>query len=263
MEIHQTAIVHPKAELADDVVIGPYSIIGEHVTIGQGVKVASHVVVEGWTEIGQGCVFHPFSSIGAPPQDLKYRGEVSRVTIGQKNIFREFVTVNRGTHHGGGATTIGDGNFFMAYVHIAHDCHIGHHVIMANAATLAGHITIDNHAVIGGLVGVHQFVRIGSYSLIGGCSAVGQDVPPFLCAAGYRAKLYGLNSVGLKRHGFTPERIGKIKKAYRILFRSHLVLREAIKTVKEEITDSQDVEKMIKFLEASERGVCVDASQRG
>ncbi len=253
--IHPTAIVHPKAELAEDVIIGPYCLIGEHVKIGRGVKLISHVAIEGWTEIGEDCQFFPFSSIGTIPQDLKFQGEMSRLIIGKKNVFREFVTLNRGTTEGGGITKIGDYNFFMAYVHVAHDCQIGDHVVMANAATLAGHITIQDYAIVGGLVGVHQHVRIGCHSMVGGCSAVGMDVPPFTTAAGYRAKLYGLNLVGLRRHGFSHDRIAKLKKAYQILFQEKLPLKEAIKRAREEIKESEDVNQLLEFIESSERGV--------
>lgn len=253
--IHPTAIVHPKAELAEDVAIGPYCLIGEHVKIGRRVKLMSHVAIEGWTEIGEDCEFFPFSSIGTIPQDLKFQGEKSRLIIGQKNVFREFVTLNRGTAEGGGATKIGDHNFFMAYVHVAHDCQTGDHVVMANAATLAGHIVIQDYAIVGGLVGIHQHVRIGCYAMVGGCSAIGMDVPPFTTAAGYRAKLYGLNLVGLRRHGFSNDRIGKLKKAYQILFQEELPLKEAIKRVREEIEESEDIKRLLAFMETSERGV--------
>lgn len=256
MNIDSTAIIHPNAEIGPDTEIGPYSIIGEHVKIGRGVKIGAHVAIEGWTEIGDDCRFFPFSSIGSIPQDLKFSGEKTRLKIGRGNIFREFATVNRGTKNGGGETYIGDNNFFMAYVHIAHDCRIGSNVIMANAATLAGHISIGDYAIIGGLVGIHQFVKIGEYTMIGGCSAVAQDVPPFLSAVGNRARLYGINRVGLKRHGFSAERIEKLKEAYKILFRSGLTLKEAIKKTRREIKDSQDVDSLIQFIEGSERGVC-------
>ncbi len=255
-EIHKTAIVHPRAEIADDVAIGPYAVIGENVKIGRGTKIGAHVVIEGWTEIGEDCTFFHMASVGTIPQDLKFSGEETWLKIGRGNTFREFVTLNRGTQAGGGATIIGDHNFLMAYAHVAHDCRIGNRVIMANAATLAGHIHIGDHAVIGGLVGVHQFVKIGAYVLVGGCSAVAQDIPPFMSAAGVHAKLYGLNLVGLKRHGFSPERIQNLKRAYRILFRSKLTLKEAIKKVQEELEMNLDIQELLKFLENSERGIC-------
>jgi len=252
---HPTAIIHPGARLADDVAVGPYTVIGEHVRIGAGTTIGAHVVIEGWTEIGEACAFLHFVSAGTPPQDLKFGGEETRLIIGHHNTFREFVTLNRGTHHGGGVTRIGDHNFFMAYVHVAHDCRIGHHVIMANAATLAGHIEIGDHAVLGGLTGVHQFVRIGAYAMIGGCSAVAQDVPPFVSAVGNRAKLYGLNLVGLKRNGFSDERLAALKRAYRLLFQSHLPIKEGVKRTREELPGQADVDELVRFVELSERGI--------
>ncbi len=256
MDIHPTAIVNPKAELEEDVVVGPYSVIEENVRIGRGSKIGTHVVIQTGSEIGERCTFFPFSAIGGVPQDLKFKGEESKVRIGDGNTFREYVTVNRATQEGSGETVIGNGNFFMAYVHIAHDCRIGSNVIMANAATLAGHITIDDHAIIGGLVGVHQFVRIGAYSMVGGCSAIGQDIPPFMTASGIRAELFGLNSLGLKRHGFSEHRMAVLKKAYKILFRSKLTLKDAVKKVRTQVELTPDIEALLQFIESSKRGIC-------
>lgn len=257
MAIHPTAIVHPKAELGEDVDVGPYSIIGEHVRIGQGTRLISHVSVEGWTEIGSHCQIFPFASIGMAPQHLQYKGEPTRVVIGDHNILREYVTVNRGTVPGGGHTSLGHHNFLMAYVHIAHDCQVGNHVVMANSATLAGHISIGDHSIIGGLVGIHQFVRIGAYVMIGGCSAVGKDVPPFVRAAGgYRAQLYGINAIGLRRQGFSNERISTLKRAYELLFRSGVRMAEAMKQAREDYKDQPDVLQVLSFLDGSKRGVC-------
>jgi UDP-N-acetylglucosamine acyltransferase len=262
VQIHPTAIVHPNAELGQDVGIGPYCVVGEHVKIGRGTQLLAHVYVEGWTEIGERCQVYPYASIGTPPQHLQYRGEATRVVIGNDTVLREYVTVNRGTAFGGGSTTIGHDSFLMAYVHVAHDCHLGNHLIMANAASLAGHITIGDYAIIGGLVGIHQYVRVGPYVMIGGCSAVGRDVPPFLRAAGgYRARLYGLNSVGLKRHGFSNERIGVLKRAYELLFRSGHRMAEAIKQARDEFRDSPDVLELVAFMETSKRGICRPASR--
>ena len=257
MQIHPTAVVHPKAELASDVEVGPFSVVGEHVRIGRGTRLVAHVYVEGWTEIGERCQLYPYASIGTPPQHLQYQGEPTRVVIGNDNILREYVTVNRATVAGGGLTKIGDHNFLMAYVHVAHDCLLGDHIIMANASTLAGHITIGDHAIIGGLTGIHQYVRVGSYVMIGGCSGVAQDVPPFTRAAGgYRPKLYGLNSVGLKRHGFSNDRISALKQAYEVLFRSGHRLAEAIKVARYQFKDQPDVAALLTFLEGSKRGIC-------
>lgn len=262
MQIHPTAVVHPKAELGADVEVGPFSVIGEHVRIGRGTRVMAHAYIEGWTEIGERCQVYPYASIGTPPQHLQYQGEPTKVVIGHDNILREYVTVNRGTVHGGGITKIGDHNFLMAYVHVAHDCELGSHIIMANAATLAGHITIGDHAILGGLTGVHQYVRIGSYVMIGGCSAVGQDVPPFMRAAGgYRARLYGLNSVGLRRHGFSADRVSVLKHAYELLFRSGHRLAEAAKIARDQFKDSPDVMAVLAFLDGSKRGICRSAGK--
>ncbi|MBI3802827.1 MAG: acyl-ACP--UDP-N-acetylglucosamine O-acyltransferase [Nitrospirae bacterium] len=255
MSIHPSALVHPKAELDPTVEVGPYSVIGEHVKIAGGTKVGAHVVIDGWTEIGEGCTFYPFASIGQAPQDLKYKGEPTWLKIGRQNTFREYVTLNRGTAQGRGETVIGDRNFFMAYVHVAHDCIVGNQVILANAATLAGHITIGDHAILGGLSGIHQFVNIGAYSMIGGCSAVAQDVPPFVSVAGNRAKLYGLNLIGLKRHGFSKEKIEALKGAYKLLFRSGLTFREAAKQAREKWKEVGEVESLVSFVERSERGI--------
>lgn len=262
MTIHPTAVVHPKAVLADDVEVGPYCIIGEHVSIGRGSRLVSHVCVEGWTEIGERCQLYPFASIGTPPQHLHYRGEPTRVVIGHDNILREYVTVNRGTTEGGGVTALGHHNFLMAYVHVAHDCRIGHHIIMANAASLAGHISIGDHAIIGGLVGIHQYVRIGAYAMVGGCSAVGRDVPPFMRAAGgYRARLYGLNSIGLRRQGFSATRVSALKTAYELLFRSGHRMAEALKLARERFRDNEDIQALVGFIEGSKRGVCISVGK--
>ncbi len=256
MTIHPTSIIHPGAEIADGVEVGPYCIIGEHVKIAKGTKVKSHVTINDWTEIGEGCTFFSFSSIGEPPQDLKFKGEESYLRIGRNNVFREFITLNRGTEEGGGATVIGDSNFFMAYCHVAHDCRIGNHVIMANAATLGGHITIADHAIVGGLSAIHQFVRIGRYAIIGGASAVPKDVPPFCNATGNRATLHGLNSLGLKRHNFPEETIRELKKAYRLLFRSNLMVQEATERVHAEVTALPEVQELVHFIGESKRGFC-------
>ena len=257
MQIHSTAIVHPKASLADDVEVGPFCLVGEHVTIGKGTRLLSHVSVDGWTEIGERNELHPFASIGGPPQHLGYKGEPTKVIIGHDNILREYVTVNRATVQGGGKTTIGSKNFLMAYVHVAHDCHLGNHLILANAASLAGHITIGDHAIIGGLTGIHQHVRVGSYSMVGGCCGIVQDLPPFMRAAGgYRARMYGLNSVGLRRQGFSPDRISVLKRAYDMLFRSGHRIAEAARLAKAEFGDQPDVMTVLGFLEGTKRGIC-------
>ena len=254
--IHSTAIIHPKAKIGKDVTIGPFAVIGENAKIGDGTEIGSHIVIEGWTSIGKNCRIFPFSSIGTPPQDITYSGEKTMVTIGDQNIIREYTTIHRGTKKGGGETVVGSHNYIMAYVHIAHDCHIGSHIIMANAATLGGHITVEDHAVIGGLTGIHQFVRVGMYAMVGACSAVSLDVPPYVSAVGNRATLYGLNIIGLKRHGFNKKQVSHIKKAYTILFRSKLSLKEAIVKIEEDMGDSEEVKRMVEFIKGSKRGIC-------
>lgn len=256
MEIHSTAVVHPKSSIAGGVKIGPYSLIGENVRIGSDTVIESHVVVEGWSEIGERCHLFPFVSIGAPPQHLRYRGEPTRVKIGNDNIIREFVTINRATAEGGGETVLGQGNFIMAYSHIAHDCRVGNQVIMANASTLAGHIEVEDFAIVGGLVAIHQFVRVGCYAIIGGASAVPKDVPPYMCASGNRAQLFGLNTVGLKRHHFPEATMSALKQAYRIIFRSHITLTKAIEKVQAEVPDLPEIRHLLDFLQNSKRGIC-------
>jgi UDP-N-acetylglucosamine acyltransferase len=254
-KIHPTAIVSPDIKLSEGVEVGPYSIIGANVKIGKNTKIASHVLVEE-TEIGQNCSIYPFTSIGLQPQDIKYKGEKTRVRIGDNNIIREYITIHRASVGGDGVTKIGNHNFLMAYVHIAHDCIIGDHVIMANATTLAGHVVVEDFVFIGGLVAVHQFARIGAHSMIGGFSAIPQDIPPYTTAAGERAKLYGLNTIGLKRRNFSDTAISDLKKAYKILFRSKLTLKEAIEKVKHDIGQSEEVRNLIDFIEKNKRGIC-------
>jgi UDP-N-acetylglucosamine acyltransferase len=254
--IHQTAIVDPKAEIGEGVEIGPYSIIEKDVFIGEGTKIGPHVVIREGTRIGKRCQIFQFSSIGEAPQAFAYKGEKTYLLVGDENIFRESVTLHRGTVQGGGRTVIGNSNFFMAYSHVAHDCHIGNQVVMANAAALGGHILIEDHAILGGLVAVHQFCRIGTHAFIGGMSAVGQDIPPYLLAQGDRIKLYGLNIVGLKRHHFTEETLRALKKVYRIIFRSSLTLEKALNTLKgDEISQMPEVQHFIYFIQNSKRGI--------
>ena len=253
--IHSTAIIDATAELDSGVEVGPYSIIGPRVRIGKNTRIGPHVVIEGWTEIGEECTIFQFASLGAVPQDLKYRGEESRVIIGSNNTIREFVTINRGTAQAGGETRLGSNNLLMAYCHVAHDCRIGSHVVLANAATLAGHIEMEDHAIVGGLAAVHQFVRLGSYCIIGGCSGVSQDIPPYMMANGQRAQLYGLNIEGLKRHRFPEEAVNNLKKAYRLIFRSGLTVEKALEQLESEIQNSAEVNHLITFIKASKRGI--------
>jgi UDP-N-acetylglucosamine acyltransferase len=256
MKIHPTAIISPEAEIAEDVEIGAYSIIGPDVHIGKQTVVGPHVVIETHTDIGERCHIYQFAAIGAAPQDLKFKGEKTRVIIGNDNTIREFVTIHRATAAATGTTIMGDHNLIMAYSHIAHNCILDNHIIMVNAANLAGHIHVEDYAIIGGLSGVHQFTRIGAHCMIGGASAVTRDVAPYLIAAGNHATTHGLNVVGLKRRGFEDETINDIKRAYTLVFRSSLLLRTAIDKVRDEINDSPEVRHFLEFIEKSERGLC-------
>jgi len=256
--IHPSAVIDSSAQLAADVEIGPYAIIGKQVTIGSGTKIGPHAVIGDWTTIGENNQIYHQTSVGAPPQDLKYKNEECWTRIGDNNIVREFATIHRGTVTGHGETVIGNNNLFMAYSHIAHDCRIGNGAILANCATLAGHVTIEDFVGIGGLVAIHQFTRIGAYAYIGGGTLVGLDIIPYVIAtSGKRdAKLRGLNLVGLKRRGFSDEAIGNLKKAYKTLFMADLKLPDAIARIRSEIKACPEVDYMLTFIESSERGIC-------
>ncbi|PLX74838.1 MAG: acyl-[acyl-carrier-protein]--UDP-N-acetylglucosamine O-acyltransferase [Desulfuromonas sp.] len=253
--IHPTAIVHPNAEIGDNVEIGPYSVIGENVSIGAGTRIGPHVVIEDWTEIGEDNNIFQFASIGAPPQDLKFGGEKTTLKIGDRNMIRESVTMHRGTGDGGGQTIIGDDNLFMAYTHVAHDCRVGNHVIMANCATLAGHVEVDDYAILGGLSAYHQFVRIGCHVMISGGAIATQDVPPYVIAQGDRASTHGVNAIGLSRRGFSKEAVRAIKNAYKTIYRSDLRLEDALEQIMGESGDLPEVKVFIDFIKGSERGI--------
>ena len=254
--IHPTATIDPKAEIGERVEIGPYSVIEKGVSIGEGTKIGPHVVIREWTEIGKGCHVFQFASVGEAPQFSGYRGEKTFLRIGDRNIIREFVTLHRGTVKGGGKTVIGNDNFIMAYAHVAHDCQIGNQVVMANGATLAGHILIEDYAIIGGLTAIHQFCRVGAFAIIGGLSGVLLDIPPYTKAAGVRTRLFGLNTVGLKRANFSEETLRALKKAYRIVFRSALTLEKAMKKLAEdEIAQTPEVQHFLQFIQGSKRGI--------
>jgi UDP-N-acetylglucosamine acyltransferase len=256
MGIHPAAIISPEASLAENVSVGAYSIIGEHVVLGAGCRVDEHVVIQGPAQIGQRCRFFPFGSIGFPPQDLKYKGEPTELIVGDDNIFREYVTVHRGTAQGGGRTVIGNHNFVMAYSHIAHDCVLGNHIILANAATLAGHVTIADHATIGAFSGVHQFCKVGFHGFVGGYSVITKDVLPYSKTASPReAGNYGVNTIGLERKGFSPGSIKNIRVAFRVIQQSKLNTAQALTALKERFPGDQDVQPIIEFIEKSERGV--------
>jgi UDP-N-acetylglucosamine acyltransferase len=253
-EIHPTAVIAPGARIGEGVHIGPYSVIGEHVAIGDGTSIGSNVLVDGWTTIGKNNrIFHG-ASIGTVPQDLKYQGEISYVEIGDDNTFREFVTVNSATN-AGEKTRIGSGCLLMAYVHIAHNCTIGDEVIIANAVNLAGHVFVDDYAIIGGMTPVHQFVRIGKYAFIGGGSRIERDIPPFVKVAGNPPRVYGINSIGLDRRGFSHERKLMAKKIFKALYRSNLNVSQVLDQLRNGEFEDPERSMMIEFLEASERGI--------
>lgn len=258
IKIHPTAVVDPKAELDSSVVVGPYSIIEKGVSIGADTEIRPHTVLEGLTTIGERNKIGPFATIGAPPQDLTYKKEKTRLDIGHDNEIREYVSIHRGTPSGHGVTTIGDGNLFMAYSHVAHDCRIGNHVIMANAATLGGHVEIQDRVTLGGLVAVHQFSRIGEYAYIGGMSGISKDVPPYIIVSGIRnqMRVTGVNKIGLKRAGFKVDVIRKMSKAYTIIFKApELLLQEALDKVMEEFSDCEPAMRLVQFFRESKRSV--------
>jgi UDP-N-acetylglucosamine acyltransferase len=255
MEIHPSAVVNPHAELASGVKIGPYSIIGAHVRVGKETVIGSHVVIDGHTTIGERNSIFPFVSIGLPPQDIGYKQEDTRILIGDGNIIREYTSINRATTKQDRMTILGNDNYLMAYSHVAHDCVLGNNIIMSNVATLGGHATVGDYANLGGLVAVHQFVNIGAYSFIGGKTGVAKDIPPFMIAAGNRAKLYGPNQKGLRRHGFTSETINGLKKAYRIIWRESGSIREGIYRVRNEIEPFAELNMLLDFVMNSSRGV--------
>lgn len=253
--VHPTALIEPGATLDREVEIGPYAIIGAHVRIGARTTVGSHTVLDGRVEIGCDCRIGSHVLLGFPPQDLKYGGEPTQVIIGDHVLIREFASVHRASVGGTGVTRVGSHAYLMAYVHVAHDCQIGEHVIMANQASLAGHVEIGRHAVIGGMTGVHQFVRIGEHAFLGACSAVLQDIPPFVKAQGNRAKPFGLNVVGLRRHGYSTEALHALKEAYRIVFASDLNTSQALAQLEAMEHFPAEVQPFIDFIKRSQRGI--------
>ncbi|MGD8376822.1 MAG: acyl-ACP--UDP-N-acetylglucosamine O-acyltransferase [Acidobacteriota bacterium] len=254
-QIDPTARVDPGAAIGDGVRIGPHCIVGPEVALGPDCTLEASVILHGPSRFGARCRFAPFSSIGSDPQDLKYRGEPTRLEVGDDNTFREFVTVNRGTAGGGGVTRIGAGNFLMAYTHVAHDCTLGDGTILANAATLAGHVTVESGATVGAFSGIHQFCRVGREAFIGGYSVVTQDALPFVKTVGNRARAFGINVIGLQRRGHPAATVEALKRAYRVLFRSKRPLAEALGRVEEDLGDVPEVMEMINFIRSSERGV--------
>ncbi len=255
MKVHDTALVDPDALIADDVEIGAYSIIGPDVKIGVGTTIGSHVVVSGHTSIGENNHFFPFSAIGEAPQDKKYAGESTELIIGNNNSIREFCTLNIGTAAGGGVTRVGNDNWIMAYVHIAHDCQIGNNIIMANNATLGGHVTIGDHAILSGFAGIHQFVEIGNHAFVSFASFVNQSIPPYVTVSGEKAKAKGVNTEGLKRSGFSPEQVQNVRRAYRTLYRSGLSLEEARTKLRDMAEEAKEIAPLVEFLNNTERSI--------
>jgi UDP-N-acetylglucosamine acyltransferase len=256
MKAHPTAIVHPRAQVACSVTVGPYSIIGEGVELGEDCEVMSHVVLEGPTKIGKRNRIFPYAAVGFPCQDLKYQGEPTRLEIGDDNILREFITLHRGTVQGGGVTRIGSHNFLMAYVHIAHDCTLGDHIIMANGASLAGHVEVGDHSTIGAFCGIHQGCRIGAYSFLGSYSVINKDILPYAKTSAERpAGVYGANRVGLERRGISKADVDELDKAFRLLCRSKLNTSQALEAIKAQGFQSPHVRSLVEFIKTSERGV--------
>jgi len=253
-KIHPTAIIHPQAEISADCEIGPYCVVGADVQLGAGCWLQSHVVIEGPSRIGAGNKFYSFGSIGQRTQDLKYAGEPTYLEVGENNVFREFVTVNRGTSPGA-KTVIGSRGNFLAYCHIAHDCIVGDDVIFSNNGTLAGHVEVGNHVVLGGLTAVHQFCRLGEYAMTGGCSKIVQDVPPYMIADGNPAAVRGINKVGLERHGFDAQQVRAVRECYRIIYRKNLNVAQAVEEIRSSVEDVPAVETFVTFVTNSPRGI--------
>ena len=256
MNVHPTALIDPRAKVPSSCKVGPYCVIGADVELGEGCGLASHVAIEGTTRIGADNAFFPFCAIGMAPQDITYKGEPTRLEIGDHNEIREFVTINRGTAKGGGLTKVGSHLLIMAYTHIGHDCVIEDHAMLVNGATLGGHVTVEEWAVVGALCPVHQFVRIGAHSYIGGGTTITQDVLPYsMTSAARDTHAYGMNKVGLERRGFSKERIAKIHHAYKILLASKMNTTQAVEKLRSESDRGEDIDRLLRFIEASERGI--------
>ncbi len=255
-QVHEQAIVAASAKVGAGVRVGPYAVIGEDVELGEGCVLHSHAVVLGPSKIGRNNVFHPFCSVGGDPQDFRFQGEKTTLEVGDGNTFREYVTISRGTVGGGGKTTIGDGNFFLASSHVGHDCHVGSHTLFVNGATLAGHVTVEDFATIGFQSPVHQFCRVGRYAYIGASTVITQDVPPFSRVVTERdTKNYGVNTIGLERKGFSEERLKILQRAFRLLLRSKMNTTQALAEMRKSLGDSDDVRELIRFIETAERGI--------
>lgn len=254
IEIHPTALVADTAELGEGVSVGPYSIVGPQVKVGPGTRIGPHVLIEGDTTVGAECVLSKGAVLGTEPQDLKYAGEPTRLVVGDRTVIREYATLNRGTA-ASGVTSVGSDCLLMSYVHVAHDCHLGDHVILSNAVNMAGHVTIEDWVIVGGMTPIHQFVRIGQHAFVGGQSRIAKDVPPYVKAAGIPLQLYGLNSVGLQRRGFSEEVRRELKRAYRLFFASAHNTSQALERARDELRALPEVENFLSFFEKSERGV--------
>jgi UDP-N-acetylglucosamine acyltransferase len=253
--IHNTAIIDPSAKIAANVTIGPWSVIGPNVEIGEGTWIGPHVVIQGPTKIGKENKIYQFSSIGEDPQDKKFRGEVTYLEIGDRNVIREFCTFNRGTAQDKSVTRLGNDNLFMAYVHIAHDCVVGNHTVFANNASLAGHVKIEDYVILSGFSGVQQSCRVGAYSFAAKGALIGKDVPPFVKVSGYSAEPFGLNTVGMKRAGFSDEAMLVLRRAYKIIYRKSLTVKQAIEEMSEMVAECPQVQMLIDFIQASECGI--------
>ena len=255
-QVHEQAIVAASAKVGAGVRVEAYAVIGENVELGEGCVLHSHAVVQGPSKIGRNNVFHPFCSVGGDPQDFRFQGENTELEVGDGNTFREYVTVSRGTVGGGGKTTIGDGNFFLALSHVGHDCHVGSHTLFVNGATLAGHVTVEDYATIGFQSRVHQFCRVGRYAYIGASTVITQDVPPFSRVVTEReTKSYGVNTIGLERKGFSEERLKVLQRAFRLLLRSKMNTTQALAEMRKSFGESDDVRELIRFIETAERGI--------
>jgi UDP-N-acetylglucosamine acyltransferase len=255
VKAHATAIVDPRARIAPDVEIGPYAVVGPDVEIGAGCSLGAHVVVNGHTRLGRRNRIFPFAAIGGAPQDKKYQGEPTRLEIGDGNTIREYCTFNCGTVQDAGVTRVGDDNWFMAYVHVAHDCQVGSHTVFANVASLAGHVHVGDYAILGGFTGVHQFCRIGVHSITGGSTAVRQDVPPYVTVSGNPAKAYGLNAEGLKRRGFPAETLSRLDQAYRTIYRAGMTLEQAKEALAPQAAECPELKVLLDFLSGATRGI--------
>ena len=253
--IHPTAIIGPGAKLGDDCTVGPYCIVGEQVTLGNRCKLHSHVVIEGHTTLGDDNEIYPFASIGLKSQDLKWKGGTTRTVIGDRNTFREYVSIHSATKDGH-ATVIGSDNYLLAYCHVAHDVQLGSHIVMSNVATLAGHVTVADHVIVGGLAAVHQFCRIGTMAIIGGCSKIVQDVPPYMLVDGNPGETRTINKIGLERNGVSEAAQAALRSAYKIIFREGLTLSNALKKIEADLPQLPEIQHLVKFCQESERGVC-------